>query len=1082
VWESSTIDFLIQQLPADFLITTRHSTIAHHHDPHPIDIEQMLAEEAVEIIWGYCNNLRNPLAEQQPEIRKLAKCLGYWPLLLHIHGHWLRREVEEGRSLSQAIAWVNRGLAEEALLAFDHNTTFAATMALSWDGYTKLQRQCLFGLLAFREQEAIPEDVIVRLWSATAGTGTFAAEKLIRELAGCFYQRSKEKNGDRHVIHMHDLIREYLTHQWEQADLKILHCKLLDAYNENHISWHEVDDDGYLYDHLVYHLQQAKRHKEIFSLFGSEGWTRKRHIQGLLSDFGTAHDLSTISPNNNLANSIPFALYNTVIRSFYHNVPVSALSSVVDNKLVSPSQLISAIYSMQGAPVEKLQIYFGLLRQIPEHLQKQFALKVYPIAKTIREPDERATSINRLMPHLPDQVRIEATRVLWQTLFEIEDLKTRSALLEELCHHVLPKLPHQPSQQLHLLLEDAMKIEKIYRKISILKVVLPYFPIEIKEQNWEATYKGAIDNCHNKHTKVERLSTLVPLLPKNVRQKINKDIWPALNAIENWEVIYGEFSKLLPYIPAEQLPEIWSRVKDEVNFDTLDYYRKMNYLSFMVGHLPENLLADFQRLVQKHEFKNRYQAVWEIELAKRLPGLTDSQRTERYLKAGKMAIIGEGDMTVQDIVQRLPIALTPQIWGYAINEFCSNWNSKDGREQGWLSRRIDETLIALAKQLPEQQIDQACSDCVDKLEWFNYPRLCVELLAILINRIRDTEKHSSYKSILDRILAKADNEYSSQISFAYTLMEALPHLQYDEYLPKLLHAIDELQDKSLQASHLIGCLPLYTIEARVELWCKAWCIAVKLNEKTDHFLAMFQLLKALPSICSQQKLRAQIDFEKLTQNPEALDYVISNAQAEGLASLIILAPQHFAHRVWNTIDDRKDRIEYVWLALFPHLALEHQESLLPQIMCQSCTSEKVATMQQIGLFSHWSGQHLLQAWQRVSTGINTYNDATYTTWAWLFLKQIPQSHLYPAWQLALKNISPTYWFEWPEICEDIARRLPQNKVRQAWLDIEGIEQKQEHFRYAYQLSSTLYIFLLECNTSTGVYSWPIQTSAFAAHV
>ena len=55
--------------------------------------------------------------------------------------------------------------------------------------------------------------------------------------------------------------------------------------------WHEVADDGYLYDHLIWHLENAGRSEDIHELLwaedaaGKNGWYEARERLGQTSGY-----------------------------------------------------------------------------------------------------------------------------------------------------------------------------------------------------------------------------------------------------------------------------------------------------------------------------------------------------------------------------------------------------------------------------------------------------------------------------------------------------------------------------------------------------------------------------------------------------------------------------------------------------------------------------------------------------------------------------------------------------------------------------------------------------------------------------
>ena len=97
--------------------------------------------------------------------------------------------------------------------------------------------------------------------------------------------------------------------------------------------WHTAQDDGYLYDHLVYHLKAVEAHDEIRALFADHAWLLARVSQSgqydaYLADLDTAWQLSTEEANRQivagkeataLLDCIRYALIQTSINSIAGN-------------------------------------------------------------------------------------------------------------------------------------------------------------------------------------------------------------------------------------------------------------------------------------------------------------------------------------------------------------------------------------------------------------------------------------------------------------------------------------------------------------------------------------------------------------------------------------------------------------------------------------------------------------------------------------------------------------------------------------------------------------------------------------------
>jgi hypothetical protein len=90
---------------------------------------------------------------------------------------------------------------------------------------------------------------------------------------------------------LHDLLRDLIDAELGSRSIEA-HQALLKAYRNmwKGTGWHTASDDGYLYDHLGYHLHAAHTFDELKALFANQHWLHQRVPQrdytydGYLSD------------------------------------------------------------------------------------------------------------------------------------------------------------------------------------------------------------------------------------------------------------------------------------------------------------------------------------------------------------------------------------------------------------------------------------------------------------------------------------------------------------------------------------------------------------------------------------------------------------------------------------------------------------------------------------------------------------------------------------------------------------------------------------------------------------------------------
>ncbi len=304
VWgEADTHPFLPpKNSRAAMLITTRLQDVAVALTAQRVTVNEMQTIEAAELLTKGL-----PLPEISPSdrvaLRDLAQYLGEWPLLMNLIRTELNELLEiEDYSLPEAIAEVRAALQEEGFVAFDRedkanrNRAIGISLEVSLKRLGNLRMRYL-ELAVFPEDEDIPFVAIERLW----GISVTKTKRVLRKMQrlSLFNRYYPEKQ----TVRLHDVIRHYLMIEMRET-LPALHLRLLNTYHRTLTGdgWHTVPDDGYLYDHLIYHLNQANLPTEIVALFDNGLWLKERYkssmsMSTLLQDIQDAQ-LTLINHND----------------------------------------------------------------------------------------------------------------------------------------------------------------------------------------------------------------------------------------------------------------------------------------------------------------------------------------------------------------------------------------------------------------------------------------------------------------------------------------------------------------------------------------------------------------------------------------------------------------------------------------------------------------------------------------------------------------------------------------------------------------------------------------------------------------
>jgi hypothetical protein len=280
------------------LITTRNGQELSFASAQLRSLAEMTTEEAVEMLARYARvgaKSATPSAGELAALGQLATRLGEWPLLLTIFGGALRAELARGQTLEAALKRIDLELGDVGLTVFDRGDSreraLAASMQASLGRFTPSERERLYELSIFEEDDAIDEAVALRLWAASAGLKGAEGRRLLREWGGMFFGFGTEGGETRYVLRFHDAIREYLAGRLAPDRRRELHQLLLASYAVGR-PWSEVKDDGYLFDHLAYHLIEAGNADALHRLFDDQRWMEARFAQCDFTYDGGLKDLS----------------------------------------------------------------------------------------------------------------------------------------------------------------------------------------------------------------------------------------------------------------------------------------------------------------------------------------------------------------------------------------------------------------------------------------------------------------------------------------------------------------------------------------------------------------------------------------------------------------------------------------------------------------------------------------------------------------------------------------------------------------------------------------------------------------------
>jgi hypothetical protein len=259
VWNSSHLRPFLRATGCARLFTTRDSAIA--SQAVRVTVDEMSESESLAL-------LKHGIDAELSEFRALSRMLGEWPLALELARASIERRVLSGDTSENAIQYVERALGKKGLTFLAKDTaearhqTIAATLALTTDLLSAVDRQRLCELAIFPEDIEIPVSAAGALW----GTDEFDTGESAQTLARLSLLKLDLQRG---TIGLHDVLRSWFARG--VTNPAELHDRLVDAWPD----WHNLSD-AYAWEWLTWHLAQAGRHDDLIHLLWDPVWLPKK--------------------------------------------------------------------------------------------------------------------------------------------------------------------------------------------------------------------------------------------------------------------------------------------------------------------------------------------------------------------------------------------------------------------------------------------------------------------------------------------------------------------------------------------------------------------------------------------------------------------------------------------------------------------------------------------------------------------------------------------------------------------------------------------------------------------------------------
>lgn len=418
------------------VVTSRKQPVLRALDALEYEITPLDAKAALQLLTQVSYPKRLPSETEAIEIVRLC---GGLPFALVIIGASVRDSIETWEYYLESLRKGDIATVGDQQKSLDIVFNVSIEEMMRATGSRQVVDQ-LFDLALFQNDRPLPLQALEKLWLS------HYKSKEIVHILDFFKDRSLlQLQNDGYVVH--DLLLSFLRKQLGDQ-LPERHSLLLDIYNEHQKPWHEVEDDGYLYNHLVYHLETAYRIEEIHKLFENEYWSEKRQNPvGLLSDFERAKQLAAADINLTLR----YSIFRAAVNETYRQIPVTASSMLLQSRLIPLETLIRTVFKMQGRQDEKI-IHLLDLMELSAYTKAQKeacteAITIlfqegdfwtYTVSSSSQDAKEKRLPLIqmieraiRLVRTNPDHFRV-FRRALWKQVFALNDEPMRSRFFSQL--------------------------------------------------------------------------------------------------------------------------------------------------------------------------------------------------------------------------------------------------------------------------------------------------------------------------------------------------------------------------------------------------------------------------------------------------------------------------------------------------------------------------------------------------------------------------------------------------------------------------------------------------------------------------
>ncbi|WP_375339668.1 NB-ARC domain-containing protein [Okeania sp. SIO2G4] len=479
------------------LVTTREKAIADVLDAEIYNLDVMTLSQSMQLLSQRLG--REIRGEEAKQAEALVKELGYLPLALELAA----AQVADGMSWGELLVDIQGEIARLKTLdilgpedvvdeASLKKLSLTASLNLSIKQLKHKRREDFIWLGILPDDVNITPGMAAVLWGMNDERDARDKLKDLRRKALLLDGVALADGKPTYRLHdlFHDLARNLLTaplHPTEEGDLPGLGIRLAKAHKiflkkyrkltDNHL-WHTLPNDGYIHQHLVWHLEKAGKIEEIHGLLaeesqsGANGWYETCERLGqmgiFITDVARAWELAEVDWDEDRLPQVigwqcRYALITASINSLAGNLPVNLLVALVKHDFWSPEQ--GLVYALQKPNQgDKISSLAQLVGYLPANLKKLALSEALATAQQIQAEKDRAKVLGALGEKFPELLLPKALTAAQH----IQDEEYRAQVLSALADQLPELLPEA--------LAAAQHIQDMYYRAEVISALADQLP------------------------------------------------------------------------------------------------------------------------------------------------------------------------------------------------------------------------------------------------------------------------------------------------------------------------------------------------------------------------------------------------------------------------------------------------------------------------------------------------------------------------------------------------------------------------------------------------------------------------------